>query len=383
MGGRGWIAAVAGVLVTVAAAAPAHGGAPGPEYDPAGRAGEPRLESRGGDWQPVGLLRGRDLTPFGFLRLDMRPASAVAARPGQWVVSADLGYQNTWAVGGAARPYLEGLSGRRELSPTDWAAIRAGGEAYIVDLELGLADLSVSYGFSERLSAYLVASAVSYRGGWADGTIESFHRRFGFSDFERDVVARDDVNVLVNLRSVQSELYEAPTSGGLLDPTIGLRYQFERTPRPWNLIVEAAVKPAPGGRRAFLSTGATDFGLQVTGERVQGRAAIYLSGAIVRTGGRQPVESSRRWIPTAIVGYERALGARSSVVLQGYASLSAYGREDTSLAELRRNKYQAAIGLRHRRGPIVWSFAFTENLQNLDNTPDVGLQFGMTYLPES
>ena len=33
-----------------------------------------------------GMLRARDLTPFGFLRLDMRPAHAVSVEPGSWVV---------------------------------------------------------------------------------------------------------------------------------------------------------------------------------------------------------------------------------------------------------------------------------------------------------
>src|SRR5712691_6169049 len=38
-----------------------------------------------------GLLRERDLTPFGFLRLDMRPAHAVWAPPGNWAVEVLLG----------------------------------------------------------------------------------------------------------------------------------------------------------------------------------------------------------------------------------------------------------------------------------------------------
>ena len=81
------------------------------------------------EWPHFGLLRSRDLTPSGFLRLDMRPTHAYVARSGRWAFSLDLGYQNTWAVGGAADPYLESLSGRRELSPADWSAITAGGEA--------------------------------------------------------------------------------------------------------------------------------------------------------------------------------------------------------------------------------------------------------------
>src|SRR5262245_59519093 len=33
-----------------------------------------------------GLLRSRDLSPFGFTRLDMRPAHAVAIEPGTWAI---------------------------------------------------------------------------------------------------------------------------------------------------------------------------------------------------------------------------------------------------------------------------------------------------------
>src|SRR6185295_14847201 len=46
----------------------------------------------------LGLLRERDLSPFGFLRLDMRPAHAVWAPPGSWGVEVLLGYQNTWVM---------------------------------------------------------------------------------------------------------------------------------------------------------------------------------------------------------------------------------------------------------------------------------------------
>ena len=38
------------------------------------------------DGQLYGLLRTRDLTPFGFLRLDMRPAHAVSIEPGSWAI---------------------------------------------------------------------------------------------------------------------------------------------------------------------------------------------------------------------------------------------------------------------------------------------------------
>jgi hypothetical protein len=336
------------------------------------------------EWLHFGLLRSRDLTPFGFLRLDMRPAHAYVSRAGRWSFSADLAYQNTWAVGGAADPYLESLSGRRELAPADWNAIKAGGEAFIVDLELAQLDATVSYWISDRLSVYLIASGVRYQGGFLDSTIESFHRRTGTGDFQRDTARRDDVNVLVNLRRRQTEYYAAPVRDGLLDPTIGLRYSLERVPDPWNVVVEIAAKVPleDGGPRPFLSTGVVDWGSQVTAGYTKGRHALYLSSAVVRTGGTTPVETSRRWLPSAIVGYEGGISPRASVIVQGLASRSPYGPDDTGLEELRRDKYQVSVGLRLRAARAIWSMAITENLENLDNTPDVGVQFGFALTPK-
>ena len=58
-----------------------------------------------------------------------------------------------------------------------------------------------------------------------------------------------------------------------------------------------------------------------------------------------------------------------------------YSHEDTDLHELRDRKYQLSAGVYHRFGRSVISFAITENLQNFNNTPDVGLQFGWAYSP--
>jgi hypothetical protein len=119
----------------------------------------------------------------------------------------------------------------------------------------------------------------------------------------------------------------------------------------------------------------------VTFEYARGRNAWYLSSAVVRTGGTTPVETSRRWLPSAIIGYERGLTPNASLILQGQAARSPYAREDTDLLELRRDKFQVAVGLRLRAARALWSLAITENLQNLDNTPDVGLQFGFALTP--
>ena len=43
------------------------------------------------------------------------------------------------------------------------------------------------------------------------------------------------------------------------------------------------------------------------------------------------------------------------------------------LSRLLKDKYQLSLGVRHRFDCCVVSFAVTENLHNISNTPDVGL----------
>jgi hypothetical protein len=331
-----------------------------------------------------GLLRERDLSPFGFLRLDMRPAHAVWAPPGNWAVEVLLGYQNTWAMSPNVEEYLKSLPGRRRLGPAELAAIRAlPGEAYLVDLELGLVDVAMHRRLTEHWSVNATFSAVNYSGGFLDGTVESFHKSFGLDSFGRPAVERNTVNVILDLKSAQTVLVNAHLDGGLLDPTFGLRYSVAAAPSPWNLVMEAAVKVPIDGRRDFLSTGHTDFGLQATLQRFAGRHAAYLSAAAVRTRGSVLTSSNDRTdiVPTYIFGYEYSYSRNTNIVAQCYVSPSVFTHEDTDLEGLLKTKYQISLGLRHRAGASVWTFAITENVRNYDNTPDIGFQIGWAYSP--
>jgi Protein of unknown function (DUF3187) len=331
-----------------------------------------------------GLLRGRDITPFGFLRLDMRPAHAHAVPTGGWGIETEMSYQNTWALSPRVEEYLTGLPGRRELGPAEAEAIRQlPGENYLVDLELAMIDVTLHYKFSSQWGAYVVLSGAWYGGGSLDGTIESFHDSFGFSDFGRPAASRNDVNYILDLKTSQVALFDAPTSGGMLDPTFGLRYSGITFGKDWRMVIEAAVKAPIQGRTDLLSTGRTDYGLQATLQRFGNNHAWYVSGsAVYYAGSPDLAPTDAEIIPTLVVGYERHLGKNTHAILQGYISPSVYGRGDTDLDELLATKYQLSLGIYQRIGGALISFAVTENLQNINNTPDIGLQLGFAYSPD-
>jgi hypothetical protein len=331
-----------------------------------------------------GMLRSRDLTPFGFLRLDMRPAHAIAIERGQVAFEAELGYQNTWALSRNVEKYLNSLetTGRRDIGPAEIEAIRAlPGENYLLDLESATLDLTLHYKFSRQWSVYAIATAVSYHGGFMDAGIEKFHETFGFSTFGRPAVTRNGTNLVYDLEGSQVVMLDAPASG-FMDPTFGLRYTGIELPGRWQMSVETAVKVPFDGERTLLSTGRTDYGMQASVRHLGGHDALHMDfAAVYYAGERLPARHERQIVPTIVIGWERKLTGRTNLNLQGYASRSVYRHEQTHLRELLRDKYQLSLGFRHRFDCCVTSFAVTENLQNLNNTPDIGFQLGIAWLP--
>ena len=331
----------------------------------------------------LGLLRARDLTTFGFLRLDMRPAHAIHAPKGTWAIETELAHQNTWALSEGAEKYIEALPDRRKLGPAELADLQAlPGENFLFDMELAELDVTLHYKFSDRWGGYLVLSGVNYSGGFLDATIESFHDLTGFDAGGRPNVHRNDVTLFADLKSANLAFLGAPTHGGLLDPTIGIRYSSDRQMKGWDVVVEAAAKVAFRGQEDFLSTGRSDYGLQATLQRFSDHHAWYVSASgVYYDGSTNMTPTGAQIVPTLIIGYERKLSPKTHLVLQGYVSNSVYSHEDTDLQELLDTKYQLSIGVYRRFNRGVFSFAFTENLQNFNNTPDVALQLGWAFSP--
>ncbi len=333
-----------------------------------------------------GMLRVRDLSPFGFLRLDMQPAHAITIDPGTWVIETELGYQNSWALSPEVERYLTAREshGRQRLSSSDVAAIHdLPGENYLVDLELAALAFTIHHKLSPRLSAYVMLGAVSYAGGFLDGTIENFHADAGFDSFGRGALARNDVNLIYDLKSASvMSLGTAPSDGGLLDPTAGIRYSQSSASGRWFVSAEAAAKLAVAGRRFLLSTGKSDYGLQISTQYHGMRNAFYASAATVYYAGSDfPVAQDRQFVPTIILGYEFALTKRTNLNLQGYVSKSVYSKDQTDLEDLLADKFQLSAGIRYRIRSCVLTFGVTENLQNLNNTPDIGFQLGFAWVP--
>jgi hypothetical protein len=338
------------------------------------------LSAQAADWRALGLLRVRDMTPFGINRLDMLPAHAVASTPGVFAFELNTTYQNTWALSGNVEEYLASRGpGRRPLTTEDVAAILAlPGDAYLVDGEFGLVDLTLHYRVNRHLGLYATVPYYFFDGGFLDSTIESFHENFGFSTAARDLAERNQWQVVAKLdQRVILVAGEAPAND-LGDPVVGLRWAFLEAPDRYNVVLETAAKIAWADEERLVSTGEHEWGTQLSLQRFFRRNALYLSLAAVYYRSPDPRLAADQWLPTVVAGWETRLTRHTNFILQFYASRSTV--QNTPLEELSADKLQATVGIQWLYRGNVLRFGITENLANFHNTPDVGVTFSVARI---
>lgn len=343
--------------------------------------GEDKHAAGQDEWQTHGLIRVRDLTPFGLARLDFTPAHAVDAPAGTWAVEANLAYQNTYLVSDPVAALLAARGPRRAaLTAADAAAIVAlPGDAVLVDGELALLDLTLHYAIRDEISLYVSLPTYTFQGGFLDSSIEGFHDEFGFSSADRDLVRRDQFQVVYAVGGDPFVALEPPNDYQLGDPVAGVRWLLPLHTPGWRAVVEAAIKPAWHSGQSIVSTGETDFGFQATLQRRLRRSAWYFSYSLVAFAGAEHLPGVEDdVVPTTIVGWERRVTRFTNFVVQMAVSPSVI--QNTTLNELTDDKYQLSFGLLSRRGRHGWRFALTENVSHFENTPDLGFSFGYAHL---
>ena len=322
-----------------------------------------------------GPLRVRDLMPLTLLFMDFVPSHAVEGSAGVLFVEFHHSHANTFIMSGNVRDYLEARgTERRRLTPQDFAAIRDfEDDAFYFDGAAGYANLTLHYSFSRDWNAYLKLPYIYYSGGLLDAGIESFHDAFGFSNAGRPFVPKNISQVLIKMGDEVLELPDPGSNQGFADPVLALSKAFRRGSN--TLVVEGAVKFALADSAEFLSSGANDYGVQVSLHRQWQRRAIYLAASYVKLGtsGELP-DFGLEDVQKVSVSYERLFGRRMSFVLQGSLSPSPFQNTDSELSEA---KLQLSLGVRYAfQSTGAFEFGLTENVSNFDSTPDIGFHFG-------
>ena len=339
----------------------------------------PPISETADAWPTLGLMRVRDMTPFGISRLDMLPAHTVVATPGTSGIEVNYSYQNTWALSDNVKHYLESRGIQRgKIGPSDIAAILGlPTDAYLVDGEFGLTDLTLHYLATKRAGFYLTVPYFTFGGGFLDATIEGFHDTVGISNADRNYAPRNQFLAIAHLKNSTTVVVQPPASA-FGDPVVGVRYSLNPAGRPYNIVLEGAAKMAVFHGDDLVTTGANDYGVQISLQRFFRRNALYATFAEVYYQTPDPGLSKDLWIPTLILGWEGRISRHLNFVLQAHASKSTV--QETELRELSAAKIQVTGGVQWLSNGYVLRFGITENVAHYDNTPDIGVNLSLARI---
>ena len=335
------------------------------------------------DWRPPAPFRIRDLTLPNALVLGLIPVPPETVGRGSWAVELIYSHSNTFQVSDGVEEYLRRRDRREPLSPADVVAILSefGDDVFYIDGEFGLANFSAHYGLTQDLDVFVNIPYFIFTGGFFDGVIEGFHDALGVSQAGRDLVARNQFQILIPYEGGNVALLDRPSSGGFGDPVVGARYAWPVSRKGWRVGLEAAAKIPVAQSGKFLSSGSADYGVQLALGRTWRKNALVINASYVITGDFDGAPGFEPAIlPALNLAYLHRLGARSTLVLQSLTAGSIFSdTTDSSLSDL---EFQTTIGVKWKLRNGYVGIAVTENLFNYDNTPDIAAHVSFAFILE-
>ena len=225
-----------------------------------------------------------------------------------------------------------------------------------------------------------------------DGFIEGFHDNFGFTQQGRNFVEQDQFQIVLGPGDTGAglALLDRPTSGGVGDPFVHLRYALPGTPGGWMFNVEGAVKFAVADHEDFLSTGNEDYGLRLTADKQWNKNGLIVEGWVIFPGdldftGRKGLvgdPGNRIEAPSVLPGlhftYLHRFGPKFLFTVQLLTAENLF--KDIGASALSELEFMTTFGFKWYTGSGVWGLGITENLLNYDNTPDIGVHLTWALL---
>ncbi len=331
------------------------------------------------DPQFIGPVRVRDLSPISMLRLDFVPAHACSDDPSLSVLRVNYSDANVFMVSGTVESYLETRRQERGLTASDVnALLKQQDDFFIFDAEVAVADVEYIRALSKRTQVRLEWPLISRGGGFLDHTIEQFHSSAGLGSADRDVIDRNDVNIVARMDGRTFALTGRGTHVAPGDPTVSLQHSFPLGTDA-DVILEAAAKIALGGERGYFSSGASDLGVQVSAERRFSRNAFYGGISFVRVGEGHVFHVFRLSNSPSVIGaWERRMGAATWLITQ--TTWSRETLKPATRSPLDEDRIQITAGVRRRVGHrAIATFALTENIVHFKNTPDIGVHVSLAW----
>lgn len=305
------------------------------------------------DNSSLGILHIRSQAPMQSLRMVMPLISAGSIKPG-------------WGL------FLAGA----------WTNVWADETSYYLDYEMLDTRAAISYGVNEKLGISLAYDNRSYFGGTLDGFIQGFHSTFGLDQPGRKSVSKNLSRVgQIGENAGESDADIFRNSGA----TLVLSYDLTPGDKTWPAVnISTAIRYGLETGKAFPQNHPVDYGFSVG---LAKRWAEKWYSHVILSYTFYDMDRGRD-VPgfTDIRMEDQQLGSFFSVgydysdqlkILVQYMRYEAAVKDIKGLDEASNEVHLGFKYLTEKLG--TFEFGLIENIINMDNTPDFGMNLGWQY----
>lgn len=335
--------------------------------------------------QGLGPVEVRNQFPFDQLFLAHTPEAAWTVPRGALKLNLSASWSNTFIMSPEIHDWLrtERPSGRHGLTRAEIDRVESlypNRDLYFFDGEILRWSLSAAYGLTDTLELHVELSAHSRGGGFADGTIESFHDALGIGNADRNHFPQNNFQVLMRFGDREFFLDGAPANNVIGDTTFELKWRAPRAWHGWSGATALSVKAPTGSQEHFGGSGEWDEQLAFFASRRTGPGWLHLNLAYTLLGGVENLPGfgvDDLW--TVVAAYEiPSPHRRVNWVVQTTWGTSVF--RDSTASDLSDPGYLVLLGARIPLGPrTILTAAVIENVVQFDNSTDVALHLGVSY----
>lgn len=331
-------------------------------------------------------LRVRDYTFPGFLVLGFAPMPSAPLGRGNYAFELHASVINDFQVSNSVEEYLAASrpSGeRRSLDERDVDAILAlpEGESFYIDGEYEFADVAFFYGLTDHLDIGIMAAGLRYSSGRLDRSIFDFHDRFGYGQQGRNFVADHRFQIVFGADELPPIVtLDGAGEGGAADPSLFLRYAFPARSNGWQYGFVLGVKAPLADVEFFRSTGSWDYGLQLVADRRFERNALIVNLSAVKAGNFEQNGFEPPLLTALHLSFLHQFRRLPRLRWTLQALVAEHPFRELVDSELSALETQLTLGFKLNTRLGVFGLGLTENILNMDNTPDIGLHFSWGLL---
>jgi len=246
---------------------------------------------------------------------------------------------------------------------------------FLMDYHFTDTRLAINHGFAKNWSAEISFNDRRIVNAHLDQITENFHDLFGIKQNGRTKVPKNDTHIFIP----DYDIDLGKENHGEYSQTIGLSIQKVLLDKSisWSALAMNINMSYETLGNGLIEQGSFDYGVQLSAAQKQSYGYAYGHISFIHFGSNEtlslPLSNHQL---SGMLGYEFTVKANQSFLLQYLFSEGMV----KNLAALEDYSHEIHIGYKWQTKSYLYELGIVENIVNLDNSPDMAVTFGLTYI---